>query len=409
MKLLKDILTEIKPKKSDIMTEIKVFIGLLNEQLKKDKVNATAIIGGSVAKDTYLAGDFDCDIYVQFDMSYKDKDISKILGKTMKNAFKKVIKLHGSRDYYQIKNDINFEIVPTLKIKNYEDAENITDCSFLHAKWVKKHSKMLDEIRLTKAFCKANNLYGAESYIKGFSGHVVDILTINSGGFLKLLKESSKWKYNQVIDPNNKHKGKAVFNLNKSKTQSALILIDPIDPYRNAAAALGKEKFELFKKQAKAFLKSPSKNFFIKKEISLDKIKKKYSNKSIITINIKPKTGKEDVVGAKLLKAFEYINTQLKKHEFTIINSDWAWDKKQKAMFYFVLPKLQLDKTIIRTGPPVDKKEFVKIFKKKYKNTFIKDKKLYAKDKRTYRNPEELIKDTIKEKYFTEKIIKVTQ
>jgi len=409
MKLLREVLTEIKPKTADIMDEIKVFLALLNEQLAKDKVKAKAIIGGSVAKDTFLAGDYDCDVYAQFDKSYKDKDISKILGKSLKKAFKNVIKLHGSRDYYQIKNNINFEIVPTLKITNHEDAENITDCSYLHAKWVKKHPKMLDEIRLTKAFCKANNLYGAESYIKGFSGHVVDILTINSGGFLKLLKDSGKWKYNQVIDPKSYHKGKAVFNLNKSKTQSAIILIDPIDPFRNAAAALGKEKFETFKKQAKAFLKSPKKSFFIKEEISLDKIKKKHKNKAMITINITPKTGKEDVVGAKLLKSFNYIVKQLKKHEFELITEGWAWDKKKKATFYFILPKTILDKTIIRTGPPTDKKEFVKVFKKKYKNTFTKNKKLYAKDKRSYRTPEELIKDLIKDKYITEKVAKVNK
>ena len=37
----------------------------------------------------------------------------------MKKKFKNIIKLHGSRDYFQIReNSFTFEIVPILKIKN---------------------------------------------------------------------------------------------------------------------------------------------------------------------------------------------------------------------------------------------------------------------------------------------------
>lgn len=404
MKLLNEVLADIKPKKKEIMPEINAFLDVLNEQLAKDNIEAKAIVGGSVAKDTFLAGDYDCDIYVQFDYSYKDKDISKILRNNLKRAFRKITKLHGSRDYYQVRNNITFEIIPTLKIRNYEQAENITDCSYLHVKWVRKHPEMLDEIRLTKAFCKANDVYGAESYIKGFSGHVVDILTINSGGFLKLLKDSKRWKYGQIIDPANYHKCKARFNLNKSKIQSALVVIDPIDPYRNAAAALGREKFEIFKKRADKFLKEPKKSFFIKEDLSMDKIKENHKGKKIIQVDVAAKKGKEDVIGAKLLKAFEHLLKQLKKNEFKTITEGWAWNKKQKAIFYFVLPKERLPATIIRKGPPSDKKEFMEKFKKKYPSTYIKRGIIYAKDKRRYRIPEDLIKDTIENKYFKDKV-----
>ena len=45
--------------------------------------------------------------------------------------------------------------------------------------------------------------------------------------------------------------------LNKSKQQGPLIVIDPVQKDRNAAAALNHEKFEIIKKTAKQFLKKP--------------------------------------------------------------------------------------------------------------------------------------------------------
>ncbi len=57
--------------------------------------------------------------------------------------------MHGSRDYFQIKEKgFTFEVVPILKIKDAKEAMNITDVSPLHAAWVKKHKKFADDIAL---------------------------------------------------------------------------------------------------------------------------------------------------------------------------------------------------------------------------------------------------------------------
>jgi len=157
----------------------------------------------------------------------------------------------------------------------------------------------------------------------------------------------------------------------------------------------------------KAFLKKPGMEFFVKETFSIEKIKKRHPGKKIIILEVKVKTGKQDVVGAKLLKSHEFIIKQLKKHEFDILAEGWTWDKKNKAVMYFVAPKPQLSATIIRTGPPADKKEFVKVFKKKYKDTYTKSGVLYAKDKRMYQQPEDLIKHALLDDYLKEKIKEV--
>ena len=52
-----------------------------------------------------LLNDYDVDIYVKFNyQKFKDNEnISEILYKILKKKFKKVVRLHGSRDYFQIK------------------------------------------------------------------------------------------------------------------------------------------------------------------------------------------------------------------------------------------------------------------------------------------------------------------
>ena len=61
---------------------------------------------------------------------------------------RKITTIHGSRDYFQIKiNDrIFFEVVPVKKVSNPKKAENITDLSYFHVKYIRQ--KVTDKICL---------------------------------------------------------------------------------------------------------------------------------------------------------------------------------------------------------------------------------------------------------------------
>ena len=67
-----------------------------------------------------------------------------------------------------------------------------------------KNKSILDEIKIAKAFCYANNCYGAESYVQGFSGYALELLVYYYGGFINFLRAVSKEKANNkekiVID-----------------------------------------------------------------------------------------------------------------------------------------------------------------------------------------------------------------
>jgi tRNA nucleotidyltransferase (CCA-adding enzyme) len=403
MELLNEIIKQTVPD-DDIQKEIDSILKRINKSISVNKIKAKAMSGGSVAKGTFLSGDYDIDIFVKFDYSYKDDDISKLLGQVLKGF--KAVKVHGSRDYFQIKNKLKYEIVPVLDIKDPKKALNVTDMSPLHVDWVKKYSKFANEIRLSKLFCKAQHCYGAESYIRGFSGHVLDILTIYYKGFINLLKASNKWKEFGVVDFENYYNGKAFDEINKSKI-SPLIVIDPILPARNAAAALSKEKFDIFRKAAKDFLKKPSKEFFVKKEFTVDSLEKKVRKNKLILIESSALKGKQDIVGSKFMKAFEFLKSQLVTNDFKLIDSGWKWDKK--AIFYFILDPKPLSKITEREGPPILNKDRVKSFKDKHKKTFTKNKRIFAKVERQYTVVEDLISDLIKDDYVKERVKTIKQ
>ncbi len=399
----------IRPDEKDVLARTSKVIQKINITLKKKKIRAQAVVGGSIAKGTFLKDDHDCDVFVGFEKkTYSGKDISRILEPILKDAFKRVRLLHGSRDYFSFsENEINYEIVPVLAIRDPADAENITDCSPLHVAWVRKHKRFRDDIRLAKAFCKASRLYGAESYIKGFSGHVLDILTIHYSGFVKLLEASLEWKAPQVIDTENHHKGRALEVLNTAKVQSPLIVIDPIEPMRNAAASLSQQKFDVFMKLAEAFLDDPKLSYFKKKEVTLAQVRKRADDKKLIIIDITAKTGKPDVVGSKLLKAVDYIGQKLADGGFLIHDLDWVWNKKRSAWTYIITDHGRIASDYTRPGPPLSEKEHVAEFRKKNRNTFIAGNRIFATIRRKYTLPEQLLRVAIKDAYLKDKVARI--
>ena len=229
---------------------------------------------------------------MRFDKKHKEKGFSELTEKILKNLGKKfsVKKIHGSRDYFKINvnEKLFFELIPVLKIKNPEEAENTTDLSYSHVTYAKKKfksQKLLDDIKIVKSFCHANNSYGAESYVNGFSGYSFELLVYRSGSSVKFLKALVKIIINktEIIDIEKFHKNKktVLLDLNSSKLGSPIILIDPTYKNRNTLAALNEETFKKFQVEAKKFLKHPYLNDFEFKKINFSKQEEKSKTKKL--------------------------------------------------------------------------------------------------------------------------------
>lgn len=370
------------------------------------------MLGGSFAKQTHIGESFDCDIFVRFaengDLSNKLEPIIQNICKKLNVTYERV---HGSRDYFQFQIDtITFEIIPVLKIEDIDMAENIMDYSPFHVNWVKKeleNKPVIKDIRLLKQFLKANNLYGAESYIKGFSGHICDILILYYGSFEKTISAISKWKSDDktIIDYMNFYKGKDVlFYLNESKAQSPLIIIDPIVKERNAAAAIGESAYKKAIVIAKEFIKNPSEEFFIKKPLTKSSVEKDNKGKYITEITIEPLEGKKDIIGSKVLKAIEYICAQLETSGFSEVTFEWEFANPSKA--FIISKETEIPKTYLHKGPEVTMTAGVQAFKEQHegKELIEKEGRLWIEEKRKHTAISSAIKALFLDSYITERI-----
>jgi tRNA nucleotidyltransferase (CCA-adding enzyme) len=360
-----------------IKKETKQFLSKLKTNLKKTKIKAEVFIGGSYAKNTMVKGDeYDIDIFVRFS---NELDISK-LNKILKNISAK--KVHGSRDYYQSSNgNMTFEIIPVLKIKRPQDAKNVTDLSYFHVNYVKRklNRKIIREIQIAKKFCKANGLYGAESYINGFSGYGLECLVIYYKSFEKMIKEILKSKSQIIVDPKKHYKNakEVLINLNESKIKSPIILIDPTWKERNVLAALSEESFDKFKSVAKKFLTKPSLEFFEKKEFNEDKLKDAAKQKGLEFLGVKMYTNKQegDIAGTKLKKFSRHFIEELSQY-FEVSKSEFVYSRKDYGYLYLIV-KSKGD--IIRKGPLSEISEAANAFKTHNKNVYEEQGRLFAK------------------------------
>ena len=390
-KKVNDILNKVletidcKEQEKFIGKELKLFLTKVKKSIISNKIDAQIFVGGSFAKKTAINKKVhDVDVFIRFSQKYEEKEFPNLIKKILKE-FTQASLIHGSRDYYQIKIDNSFyiEVVPVLKINNVKQARNITDLSYSHVKYVRskiKSKNTLNEIKLAKAFCEAKGVYGAESYIKGFSGYALELLIIYYKTFLNFLQKVSESKQEKTIvdiEKAYKKKNQVLMDLNESKLSSPIILIDPTHKQRNALAALSNETFEKFKQDAKNFLKSPSIKDFEIQKIDLDKVKQtaNKNKQEFILIQIETNKQEGDIAGSKLLKFYNHLTKEIQE-QFEIKDRGFNYNNKKSARYFFAAKK---KKEIILEGPGVKDVKNVKKFKKKHKKTFSKKGKLYAK------------------------------
>lgn len=402
--VLKGVSKEIEPSKEDlsfINRQAKETEREIRSQIKLQGIKASVFRGGSFAKGTLIKkGKYDIDLFIRFGREYYNKDVSYLTESLLKN-FSNLEKVHGSRDYFRlnVSKKLVSEIIPTLKISKPSDAVNVTDLSYTHVRYIKnkeKSKEILEDIKLAKAFCHGTRTYGAESYISGFSGYSLELLIYYYGSFVKFLRNLSKDRDEKLIIDMEKHyrtKKEILLDINASKLNAPVILIDPTYKERNALAALSEETFTRFKKEAKAFLEEPSKDFFEERRFDPQKFKSQAnkSGHSFLLLGLKTEKQEGNVAGSKMLKFHKYLMREISKH-FELKKEDFEYDgHKASNSILIAKPK----EKIVFKGPSETDKENLKKFKSKHSKVFFENERAYAEEE-SYSHLENFLKDWIK-------------
>lgn len=399
---LKSVLNKIKPSKIE-EEEMRSFTDrLVSTASKLSKVKP--LLCGSIEKGTWISEKNEVDLFLLFKPSLSKKqlekkglDLAKKIIKTMKGkyviAYAEHPYLRGTIGKYQV------DIVPCYEITNPEKIKSAVDRTPHHVKFVKANLKNPDEVRLLKQFCKVNNCYGADLKTQGFSGYMCELLIIEYGSFLNLVKNASKWRAGHTIN----------FNGDAKKFKNPLIVIDPVDRNRNVGAALSAESFYRFVKACKYFIENPSKDFFFKKEIkpyTLKELSKEFKRRGtrwyLISFE-KPKII-DDILYPQLRRSIKAIDKMLEQNGFKVLRSDFYCNKE--CVLVFEMETWQVPRIMKNIGPDIYSKhaeQFLKHYKER--KVFIEGENWIVEAEREFTIVLHFLKDLLKksEKELLEK------
>ncbi len=353
---------------------------------------------GSTAKDTYLKDSLDIDLFVCFPTTTSREKLEKIGLSIGRNVLTEREECFAEHPYLRGEfNGYKTEIVPCYKIESASQKLSAVDRTPLHTTYVTEHlaEKQKNEVRLLKQFLKGIGCYGAEAEVEGFSGYLCEILILKYNSFQNLFVCAQHWRY-----------GEQLFLHDKTipHFDTSLIFIDPIDSERNVSSALSKEKFDLFIKASKAYLKRPQINFFFPNKIkpwSLDKIRKEIGGKEFFGIKIKKPNIIAENLYPQVRKSVRSIIDLCTQYDFTITDS--FFHITHDSVYIVLHPeKSKISETMLHMGPPINLKKNADDFIKKWinnpqtiKKPFEKDNRLYAEIKREYVEIKELLEKQI--------------
>jgi tRNA nucleotidyltransferase (CCA-adding enzyme) len=374
--ILQKVLERITPSK-----EQREQIERLAEELR-DKVSKTAKemgveaevrVEGSVAKDTWLSEEPDIDIFMQVSPELPRKMLGSVCLKIARKA------TEGARDIERFAEhpyletfieNIRVNIVPCYRVDKGE-WKSATDRTPYHTNYVKQHlnARLRSEVRLLKKFMKGTDVYGAEIKIGGFSGYLCELLTIHYGSFLEVLKSFAEWKGKTVIDIEGyyEHRNDELPRL----FPEPLVMIDPVDAGRNVAAAVRREKIDLFVAASRGFLKKPSQKFFyppLTQPLNETAIRQRIKSRgtALLFLVFGKVNAVSDVLWGQLYKTQRALRKTMEKCDFKILRAG-AWsDEETVSILVFELEQAKLPLVKKHLGPPLEKKSECEEFLRKY-------------------------------------------
>lgn len=407
---------EIKPsikEKRKLRTISDSILEEVNEVADKYDIDAVSRLVGSSGRGTWISGDRDIDIFILLPKEYDRKEFEEkglVIVKEVAEKARSYREDYAEHPYITARFDeFDVDLVPAYRVDGASEVTSAVDRTPLHDDYVsrKLNDDLRDGIRLLKKFMKSIGVYGAELKVKGFSGYLTELLLLNYAkknqngieAFKEVLKATKNWKKEQKIDLEGHGENK--------EFKDPLIVIDPVDPDRNVAAALSLEQWSKFIAASNHFLKNPKKSFFKKtKKKDFDKKELIQTAKSRKTKLIGIEFDKPDLVDdtlyPQLYKTEKWIKNLLKNYNFNLTRSSVYSDDKKALVLFEIwnnLPKVEK-----HFGPPVTSQKhsekFLQKYLKKEKDLFtgpyIEEDRWIVERKRNHTTPTNLIKEKIK-------------
>ena len=163
------------------------------------------MVVGSIARQTWLRGDHDLDVFMLFDPSLSREALEEqglSLARHIAALFtSRFHEKYAEHPYINaIIDDIDVDLVPCYKVESAEKIQSAVDRTPFHTWYITdKINGLIDDVLLLKRFAKAGGIYGSDQMTEGFSGYLCELLILHYGGFTPLLQAASGWRPHQFV------------------------------------------------------------------------------------------------------------------------------------------------------------------------------------------------------------------
>jgi len=360
---------------------------------------------GSAAKNTWIRGRAEADIFIHFDPKVSREELEKLIveigSRLIRSLGGEPMIMYADHPYVEgVVDGVTVDIVACYRVEppNWISA---TDRTPYHTRYVLSRLKpgQEEEVRLLKGFMRACGVYGAEIRVEGFSGYLTELLTIYYGDFINAIREMAEWKPPITIDLEGYYESRE--RILEAFPESPLIVVDPVDRSRNVAAAVSLTRLSELILAAKLFLKKPSMRFFkqFDRVPGTRELRALLKDRSILymyfrLVDRKPR----DALWGELKRSEQGVRRCLENLGFTVYRSGSWTDEKKECVLIFELDKIELPRYHLHKGPPVYLKnadEFVEKWCEAIAGPWIEGERLYVLRRREEISAHKLLRERI--------------
>ncbi|MDD1702504.1 MAG: CCA tRNA nucleotidyltransferase, partial [Methanoregula sp.] len=361
---------------------------------------AEGMVVGSIARDTWVKGDRDIDVFMLFSPDLPREALEAeglALARSIAQQFTDTTcEKYAEHPYINATIDsIDVDLVPCYNVASAAHIQSAVDRTPFHTRYITdKINGLVDDVRLLKRFTKAGGIYGSDQMTEGFSGYLCELLILHYGGFAKLLEAATAWGPHMKIDI--EHHAAKEFD-------EPLIVIDPVDPRRNVAAAVSLDRMAEFIELARGYSESPSEAFFAlpeRKGISRDELEQILASRgtALYAVTFATPPFIEEIVVPQLKRSTGSVCDLLARSGFVVHHAHYQMGK-ERCMLLFELLSDELPPIRRHEGPPVWNRQNAEKFQEKYRDAtlpgpFIENGRYVMEVPREYRVASDLLTST---------------
>ncbi|MEA3191459.1 MAG: hypothetical protein QOD77_2041 [Thermoplasmata archaeon] len=334
--------------------------------LAKRNIPGHATVQGSVAKGTWLAGGGDIDLFLLLDPSYPEAQLERAAVEVGTEVLTDARRRYAQHPYLMgTFQGRQVDLVPAYAVPVASAKMSAVDRTPFHTAWVRATltPAQQGEARLLKRWLKGTALYGAQTAIGGFSGYLVEVLVARFRSFHGVLKWLAADAQPRRI---------ALGPDQVTDEVAVLVVVDPVDPGRNCAAAVQAELLERAREAATAYLERPDARFFFPappRAEPADKLRPALARQGAAWLGLvlRPRTDRLDLVFPQFQKAGRTLAAALEEAGFAVRRWEArASPDEREALLQFVVDGRTLPATRLHVGPVDDARPHAERFRAKW-------------------------------------------